>query len=330
MEKYNQCGRWYFLHYLRGIREKVTGSALIFGSAFDKGLNTLLVTENPHLDYLEEAKLVFLKAMQTNKLNYVDIDLETTDLVSYGNEDFDDDILTDSDRDQILSEFSEDDIPDFSFKTFHKDCLELKRAKTLKGKKLRQFNYMSWVSLKRKGLLFLDAYNEQVLPNIKRIIAIQKEFSVKNDEGDEFNGFIVLIAEYHDGRIVIFDNKTSASRYKDDSVVTSKQLASYYGILEELNLDLDPKQVHIGYIVIVKKIRKKKLPLVDIQILIEKPNEKLVEEVFSNYDEVNKAIHDGKFPAKPETCRGFFGKCFCSLKKEETVDISVHWDNKRR
>lgn len=43
---YQDCGRRYELHYVEGWREKYAHSALLFGSAIDESLNTLLDTRD--------------------------------------------------------------------------------------------------------------------------------------------------------------------------------------------------------------------------------------------------------------------------------------------
>lgn len=335
IEKYKTCPKMYFQHYIRGIREKYVGSPLIFGGAFDEGLNVLLSPGHP-LDYspLDRAKVKFLVEMKSNKLNGVDTKLETTDLVAYSNTDFDVDILTDDDLEIIKIEFKEDDLTLDYLKKVHEDLVNLKRTNQLKGVDLREFNFLSWISLQRKGLLFLEAYDKQIIPLIKRVIVVQKEFEIVNDDGDKFKGLIDLVAELHDGRIVVFDNKTSASRYKEDQARTSRQLAGYFGVLQELGffeehkIDLD--KLHIGYLVIVKKIRKKKEPRVDIQVIIDKVDPDLIDAVFEEYDVVNQKIHSGEFPANPENCKSLnFGKCFCKLNKDQLVDVSDTWKGRR-
>lgn len=299
VEQYLNCPKSWYLKYIRNMKEKYTGSALIFGSALDKALNKLLEGNTTSIN------LTYLDSMTFSEVNGELLDLRVTDLIQYGNQDFDVDVLTQQERQELELYTMQWDL-----KKHHENLVQLKREKNLNGEALRHFNYMSWMSLRRKGLLILGAYKEQVLPQIKRIVSVQKEFSLKNDEGDEFIGFIDFIAEFDD-KVVIFDNKTTSSAYKDDSARTSKQLASYLGALEELKFDFGTKDIHVGYIAINKNIRKKKEPRVNIQIIIDKVPEDLINSVFEDYDKANVAIHNGEFEPSYPNCASKYGKCFC-------------------
>ncbi len=299
VEKFLNCPAAYKKYYIENMREKLTGSALIFGGALDKGLNDLLENKQDYTKSYEDL-------MNKTNLNGKQLDLSLTDLIQYGNQDFDMDILTQVEKD-LLDLYC----GTWKLKDHHQQLVQLKRQGELTGEALREFNYMSWLSLKRKGLMFLEAYKEQILPNIKRVIEIQKYFSIKNEEGDEFIGYIDFIAEYKDGRIVIFDNKTTSSAYKEDSARTSKQLASYLGALQELGFNFGTQNVYVGYIAINKTVRKKKEPLVNIQVIIDKIPDQLVDSVFEDYDKVNSAIHAGQFPENYPDCSSKYGKCFC-------------------
>ena len=63
----------------------------------------------------------------------------------------------------------------------HIELCQDKRDRKLSADGKLIFNYISWFSMLRKGEMILNAYKEQILPRIKRIIGIQKYFSVKND-----------------------------------------------------------------------------------------------------------------------------------------------------
>lgn len=340
IERYLTCPKSWFLYYLRGIREKYIGSALPFGNAFDEGLNVLLnpkeipVAETFVKENIKDAHDTFETKMQQQTINGQKVKFAETDLINYGNEDFDFDVLTEDDIVNICEKINFEIEDPLSLQDYHEELLKLKKAWKLKGDALKNFNYMSYISLKRKGHLFLDAYHDQILPLIKRVIAVQEEFAVENTEGDSFSGKIDLIVELHDGRYVIFDNKTSAQAYKEDRAYNSKQLASYYGVLTEMGFfekyNIPKDKLFIGYITIVKKIRKKKEPKIVIQVIINNINEELVDEVFTEYDLVNEKIHNGEFPSNRENCKSKnFGKCFCELKANQIVDISKDWGKKK-
>lgn len=166
-------------------------------------------------------------------------------------------------------------------------------------------HYRAWQSLKIKGDLFIEAYYEQIIPRIKRVIDIQKPVRITNDDGDILNGFIDLVCEWEDGRIIIFDNKTTSVTYKEDSVRTSEQLATYY----EASLDMYDRVDACGFIVISKAIRKRKLPKVKINVIIDNIPIELTEKTFKDYDIVLDGIKAEKFEENRMGCTTKFGRC---------------------
>jgi len=112
----------------------------------------------------------------------------------------------------------------------------------------------SWHSLHVKGCLFIQQYHKDILPRIKRVIVVQEPISLKNTEGDEITGALDLIVEWEDGKIYLFDNKSSSVKYAPDSAKMGQQLPLYYYIKkDEYKLD------GVGYIVMSKKINKNKV-----------------------------------------------------------------------
>lgn len=161
-----------------------------------------------------------------------------------------------------------------------------------------------WASLKGKGILMLEEYNEQIMPRIKSVKAVQLNKFISNGTGDLLNIKTDFIAEWEDGRIILFDNKTSSMAYKEDSVRTSKQLATYYEMLkDEYNIEA------CGYIVIPKRTNKKKKPRVEIRVIIDNIPEETIEETFKDYETVLSGVKSAKFEQNRNSCIGKFGKC---------------------
>lgn len=156
-----------------------------------------------------------------------------------------------------------------------------------------------YVTLRRKGLLMLDAYMEQVIPFIDIVNVVQKKVEITNQQGDMIRGVIDFIAKVNfpgfEGKTILFDNKTSSIKYKPDSVKTSKQLATYSEVPGSAH-DLE------GYIVLPKNFRKKKEPLIPIDIIIDKVEESTVESIFNEYDQTIKGIKAGNFPCTQDNC----------------------------
>ena len=78
--------------------------------------------------------------------------------------------------------------------------------------------------------MMLVTYQKEVMPRIKRVIEVQKNVGVKNDEGHSTGGIIDLIAELDDGKVYVLDNKTSGSFYVSEDVMTSQQLTLYCAV----------------------------------------------------------------------------------------------------
>lgn len=300
VQKYIQCPRKYHLHYNLRIREEKMGSALLFGSAVDVALNALLEGKG---DYLQ----VFMDHWLNAEINGTQTNLATSPNVIYYNGDFDPDVLLDSDIHVIFNyfkglgyEFEQENL-----KKIHEELCQIKRDKQFGDDQKTIFNYISWYSLMRKGEMILDAYKEQIFPRIKRVIGVQKYFSVENEVKDELIGYIDMICEWEDGRIIRFDHKTSSSKYEESSVKESEQLATYVIATED-----EFKEKTAGYIVFQKTIRKKKLPRVNIQVIIDEIPLELENKVLDEYDKSCQDIKDENFEQNLSSCTDSKGyKC---------------------
>jgi len=171
----------------------------------------------------------------------------------------------------------------------------------------------SWLSLYEKGNILITEYNEQIMPRIKRVIKVQLDQTIKNHTNDELVIKTDFICEWEDGRILLVDNKTSSVKYEADSVKNSAQLATYFDPLkEEYKLDA------CAYIVLPKKINKKKKPAIDIKVIIDTVSEDTVEKTFNEYETVLNGIKEAKFEKNTQNCTNKFGKCtyfnYCNNK----------------
>lgn len=205
--------------------------------------------------------------------------------------------------------------------------------------------YQEWWTLFYKGIMFIEAYNNEVLPRIKKVIAVQEPISIKNEEGDEITGFLDLIVEWEDGKIYLLDNKSSSYKYEEDSARKNDQLPLYYyATKNKYKLD------GVGYIVLNKKINKNRIktckscglknnsshktcpnipvdltrniqfrcngefevtinPTVDIQYVFNTVEESDVQRVIDLFDVANYNISNGIFATEHNPERGKFGWC---------------------
>lgn len=297
-QKYITSPRAYYLHYVLRLRPKDLSSALFFGNAIDLGVNFMLNAKKDGKEIiLEMANQVFIEAWSIGQVDSKDVDLSIPGVIKFSKADYDSSILIDEDRIEI--------------ETTAKD--------------------QSWVSLKRKGLMILEAYKEQILPRIKEVKFVQRDIKLENDTGDSFIGFVDFCAVWEDGRTIIFDNKTSSVKYTADSAATSEQLATYFeATKDELKVDA------VGYIVIPKKMRKQKLPLVPIEVVIGEINEAVVNKTFEDYDNVLTGIRLGKFECTRQDeggcCDAFWGcpyKGYCESGGKDLTGLIFHKERKK-
>lgn len=184
---------------------------------------------------------------------------------------------------------------------FFKSDLDLSLVPNSEG--LSEFE-KNWASINEKARIMLTEYSIQVLPKIKRVIDVQHDSILDNGSGDQLPIKPDLICEWEDGKIVLFDNKTASRYYEDDAVKESEQLSTYYDALKEKH-----NITHCGFIVIPKTIRKRKLPRVEIQILIDTIDEKFITSTYKEYQDVLDGIKAAKFDKNLNSCIGKYGKC---------------------
>jgi hypothetical protein len=332
ISKYSLCAKSYEYHYIKKIRPQVTSGALLFGSALDGALNLILSNKSK-----EEAYEEFEKLFTFNKINNKEYYLPTCEKVVYAKTDFDSDILSIEDSEVIKKTYKE------LFGEDLNDTLDLyKRLADNKNKlstdEIKIYNLYNWLSLKQKGILMIDAYVTKVMPHLVRVLNIQEQIELKNENGEKVTGFVDLIAEHKDHGVVIFDNKTSARDYAEDSVLTSAQLSLYLHALESKY-----KTRKAGYIVLKKTINKNRIkicescgfngsgskhktcsniidgkrcngqwketisPEVDVQIIVDKIPEQTENIVIENIDTVNEAIKARLFPRNLNSCTNYWG-----------------------
>lgn len=335
---FSECGQKYKYSYIDRLREKTKSGALFFGTAFDKAIEASL--RNPS----EDERLVFDKHWTNADINGRPISVAEDLFVVYAASDFDADLLTSEDL-RFLSAKAEELVPALyaenekdAIETF-KSCAVHKKQRAFKRwpeAENRFLNLANWLSLRRKGHLMLAAHREKILPRFKKVIATQKKIELDNGEGDTLIGYPDLIAEWEDGRTVVFDYKTSSIEYDETSVLTSTQLTIYSHALAIQTC---------GYLVFRKGIIKNRIklcsvcgndgsgarhktcakevegkrcngawnetirPEVDVQIIIDDIPPRTEQIVLDNIAATNKSISEGIFIRNFNSCKNAFGPC---------------------
>lgn len=206
-----------------------------------------------------------------------------------------------------------------------------------------------YISLLKKGTLIIEAFFRDVFPLIENVVSTQEEIALINDNGDSVTGYCdaVLKLKGYDQNIIV-DFKTSARKYKDDSVKTSPQLSLYkHSLSEKYNTTT------AGYIVFIKTINKNPLkictkcghdgsatkhtkcnkewptqfsegvriarcngelditynPKIDVQIVIDEIDEEFENKLLESFDDINVKLQQEVFEQNFDKCYGKYGKC---------------------
>lgn len=162
----------------------------------------------------------------------------------------------------------------------------------------------SWFSLSEKANIMLEEYAVQILPKIKQVISVQFDEVVPNGAGDFLSIKPDLICEWIDRTILLVDNKTSSVTYETDSVRISEQLSTYYDALKE-KYGLQKA----AFIVIPKRINRRKKPAIDIKVIIDEVQEEVIEETYAKYQTTLDKIKAAEFHKDFDKCIGKYGKC---------------------
>lgn len=235
------------------LRDPNKSAALLFGDAMDTALNALLKNENGVID-------VFNKKWEWNKVSTKEDEfIPDNPKIRYADSDLDKDLLTDEDIDNISQKAKELGFDELPRDQIVELCVQHKKDvgyMKMDTNEIKLFNFINWLSLKRKAPIMIKAYKEKIVPRIKKVHSVQKYIEMTNHDGDIVNGYIDLIVDFEldDGKVVkmIADNKTSTIEYAQDAVIKSQQL-SIYCIAE--NID------YAGFFVIRKALAKNKTKL---------------------------------------------------------------------
>lgn len=234
---YMTCGKKYQYQYVEKLKEDFISSALIFGSAIDAALNTLLITRD-----LELAKDAFYDNWMYQNVNGVDVHLKTYPHINYKENDLDIDFI--KQRKQL------------DFDKLSRIVKDREKNYPISLEDTILFNTACWYSLFAKGVIMLESYNKEIIPKVKEVLAIQHKFQMVNGEGDIINSIADAVLKWEDDRIILFDNKTSSVHYERNKAARSPQLIVYYNALKDV-FSIDS----VGYIVLDKSIIKNKVKI---------------------------------------------------------------------
>jgi hypothetical protein len=230
--KFDHCARMYQLHYLDKIRPVGTTSSLLFGSAIDAAAEHYLLNGDKEL-----CKQTFKNTWKEQEINGTLTDLKSCTQIEFHANDFDHELLTESDYKLINETTVSETLPD------HENQ--------------KRITLSNWVSLFRKGQILINAFIEWVDNNVDEVLEAQAVIELTDEEGNEITGkadFIIKMKGYDIPLLV--DLKTAARYYERDSVKQSEQLALYYFFLTNTKY---PEMKRAAYLVLSKQIRKNRV-----------------------------------------------------------------------
>lgn len=234
---YLQCGKKYYFRYIKKMRTRAKGSALFFGSAFDKATGDLLESKD-----LAKARISFTEAWMNQESNYN---------CKFAKADYVEKILNGDDiakltacvdslnHSKALQDYKEhgnilkvvSDIKKMSDNTFLRD---------LTKEEAQYLHFANVLSMNRKGLLMLESFNTYILPHITNVVGTQVKIAITHPLGHEITGYIDLLCnmagyKLPNGRVlepddlVVADVKSAGAMYWDklDDLTGSPQLDTY-------------------------------------------------------------------------------------------------------
>jgi CRISPR/Cas system-associated exonuclease Cas4 (RecB family) len=222
-------------------------------------------------------------------------------------------LLLNRDLDKALSIFNEKWLPyrdDLNISFYKSDLMEellteedLLDMSLITNDELR-LHRAFWYSMKQKGIRMVAAYHHEILPRIKNVITVQKDFKIHGygSDGlqteDYISGKIDLIAdiELADGTVVtaVLDNKTTSEPYPKKSYEKKAQTALYAAAE---NNDM------VGFLTVNKKTFA-------TQILVGKVPVEKQEEVLGSFLDSIEQVKSGEFPGiEKKKCWQFSKRC---------------------
>lgn len=280
LDTYWTCHKKWFLQYREKLMSKQKSSSLCIGVAFDNAFNDVLLNHGKKDSELLEIGLKsFEKAWKSQEDRYFGtIELAKNPDISYSKRDFEEGIFTEEDSEKIEAYFQEllpvlkKQTPDVEFpfvsgyELFQWQRTISKSFSYWNEASKKFYNYVNWISIQRKAPYFIEAYIQDLLPHIEKVISVQTDLNTTDEEGNTLTGIADMVLQLKPGNYsgvevlpgekLIADNKTSSKSYLNksygpDSVGNSPQLAKYKHIL---NTEKKMGITKGAYLVLVKEL----------------------------------------------------------------------------
>ena len=361
-ESYQKCPALYKNRYIEKLTQVIRPSPLHFGNAIDSALNVMLLQKKPDLTPQEvlDAKLgpftIFHQRLYTLEVPQQGQSprIETTPtspFIDYLKSDFDATILKNEDwrqLDQYIQNAGYQDEHEQAPKALdlYKSLAEMKLNQKLNLIDTGYYNYANYLSLLRKGELFLEEYRVSILPQIQKVITSQRSVDLPNAIGDHYVGKLDATLQFvGDAPTYLIDHKTSGSPYSQKDVNRKPQLASYaeaegenYGAYIVMNKKIQQARkcskcghVERGNRVTTCNIGKPRcngtfeaqtIPWAELYIVKDQILEETKDRVFSEIEQVLLDIKAGKFEKNLDACMQFGQMCpfYYKCRSKDNLD----------
>lgn len=249
------CPKMWSNKYVDKVDSVIEGASLSFGSAMDAAVSAMLEGKPDWLAvFYDNWKSQFIFGQVKKVFDNPDI--------GYGHKDLDFDLLEPKDYPQLETWAKELNLIPATATPTNQDLVDLFKGiskdksnpyKGINADQLKFFSRASWLGLKRKGKILLNAFHVQFYPKIKKVHSVQKKVDLIDPvTKDSITGFVDMVIEY-DGfpKPIIFDLKTSSMPYDQHKLSVSPQLTLYTAMAaQQYNTD------YVGYVVLNKNIPK--------------------------------------------------------------------------
>lgn len=271
-ETYSLCPRKYYLQNIEKLAPLQKSSSLLIGIAFDNAFNDILLNyQKSPVELFRIGLRSFNKFWKEQEDKFQGkFELAKNPNILYSKKDLDEEILTPRDGEKIELYFNKLTISrgfDSGYNLFN--LLREKHSSfqywDTESKSL--YNYINWLSIKRKAPYILKAYIRDFIPKIDKVVSVQDELSLSCGD-DSLVGIADFIVQLKPGTYngisvaagenIIADNKSSSKGYLNksygsNSVQESSQLAKYKEILnDQKNMNIDKG----AYFVFVKELQR--------------------------------------------------------------------------